>query len=110
VLSDPDLFADKRAEAALGHAMVERIRADEAIHVAYLQLVLSEMRSFTFVASDGRHVPGDAVIDPMWATLVHWHAVENPRLAREALRPVLEQRIRAHADGARLVERFAALE
>jgi len=27
----------------------------------------------------------------------------------EALRPVMEQRIRAHTDGARLVERFAAL-
>lgn len=110
VLSDPELFADRRAEAALGFAMVERIRADEAIHVAYLQLVLSELRSFTFVAADGRQVPGHAVIDPMWATLVHWHAVENPRLARAQLRDVLHERIRAHADGERLVERFAALE
>jgi hypothetical protein len=109
LLSDPELFTDRRAEAALAFAMVDRIRADEAIHVAYLQLVLSELRSFTFRAEDGRQVPGDVVIDPMWATLVQWHAVENPRLAAEALRPVIEQRIRAHADGARLVERFAAL-
>ena len=107
ILSDPDLFQDKRAEAALGVELVERIRIDEAIHVAYLQLVLSEMRSFTFIA-DGRHVPGSEVIDPMWAKLVHWHAVENPRLAREVMRGVLHERIRAHRDGARLVEEFEA--
>jgi len=109
LLSDVELFTDRREEAALAFAMVDRIRADEAIHVAYLQLVLSELRSFTFRAEDGRQVPGDIVIDPMWATLVHWHAVENPRLAREALRPVMEERIRAHADGSRIAERFAAL-
>lgn len=109
VLADDELFADKRAEAALGHAMIERIRADEAIHVAYLQLVLSEMRSFTFHAADGRHVPGREIIDPAWATLVHWHAVENPRLAREQMRDVLHRRIRAHADGERLITEFDAL-
>lgn len=109
VLSDPELFTDRRAAAALGLAMVERIRADEAIHVAYLQLVLSEMRSFTFRAEDGGHVPGDEVIDPMWATLVHWHAIENPRLARAQMRDVLHRRILAHRDGARLVEEFEAL-
>jgi hypothetical protein len=108
ILSDPELFADRRAEAELGFVMVDRIRADEAIHVAYLQLVLSEMRSFTFRAEDGREVPGDDVIDPMWATLVHWHAVENPRLARAQMREVLHDRIRAHRDGARLVPEFEA--
>lgn len=108
ILGDPDLFRDKRAEAALGIEMVERIRTDEAIHVAYLQLVLSEMRSFTFRGVDGSLLPGAEVIDPMWATLVHWHAVENPRLTREAQREVLHQRIRAHADGARILADFEA--
>ena len=108
ILSDPELFPDKRAEAELASALVDRIRADEAIHVAYLQLVLSEMRSFTFRADDGRHVPGSDVVDPMWATLVHWHAVENPRLARAQMREVLHERIRAHPDGARLVPEFEA--
>ena len=108
ILADPDLFADKRAETEIAAALVERIRADEAIHVAYLQLVLSEMRSFTFRTEDGRHVPGADVIDPMWATLVHWHAVENPRLARGVMRDVLHERILAHPDGARLVPEFEA--
>lgn len=106
LLADPELFTDRRAEARLAHEMVERIRSDEAVHVAYLQLVLSELRSFTFVAGDGRHVPGSAVVDPMWATLVHWHAVENPRLARAQMRDVLHARMRAHPDGARLIDEF----
>lgn len=109
MLADPELFTDRRDAAALGHELVERIRTDEAVHVAYLQLVLSELRSFTFVTSDGRHVPGADVIDPMWATLVHWHAVENPRLARAQMRDVLHARMRAHADGERLVREFEAL-
>lgn len=109
MLADPELFGDRRDAAALGHELVERIRTDEAVHVAYLQLVLSELRSFTFVTSDGRHVPGADVIDPMWATLVHWHAVENPRLARVQMRDVLHARMRAHADGERLVREFETL-
>lgn len=109
MLADPELFTDRRDAAGLGHELVERIRTDETVHVAYLQLVLSELRSFTFVASDGRHVPGDEIVDPMWTTLVHWHAVENPRLARAQMRDVLHARIRAHADGERLVHAFESL-
>jgi hypothetical protein len=109
ILADPEAFPDRRREADLGLAMVERIRADEAIHVAYLQLVLSEMRSFTFRSADGGHVSGAEVIDPMWATLVHWHAVENPRLTREAQREVLRERVLAHPDGGRLWPIFEGL-
>jgi hypothetical protein len=57
---------------------------------------------------DGGRVPGAQIIDPMWATLVHWHAVENPRLTREVQRGVLHQRILAHPDGARILEEFEA--
>jgi hypothetical protein len=102
VLSDPELFVDRRREATLGLEMVERIRADEAIHVAYLQLVLSELRSFTFRSRDGALVPGVEVIDPMWGTLVHWHSIENPRLSREVQRQVLRERVLAHPGGERL--------
>ena len=109
LLTDPEPFADRRANAARAHEMVERIRIDEAIHVAYLQLVLSELRSLTLRTPDGREIPGAQVVDPMWATLVRWHAVENPRLARAQMRDVLHQRIRAHAGGERLVAEFDAL-
>jgi len=110
LLSDPDLFTAKRAEARVAFEMVDRIRTDEAIHVAYLQLVLSEMRAFTFRSVDGGTVDGRAIVDPMWATLVHWHGIENPRLTREAQREVLHRRIRAHAEGERLIGEFEARE
>ena len=109
VLGDPELFTDRRGAAELGVEMVERIRIDEQIHVAYLQTVLSEMRGFTWKAVDGGRMEGAGLIDPMWATLVHWHAVENPRLAREQLRGVMRQRIGRHHDGERLLREFEAL-
>jgi hypothetical protein len=110
VLRDPELFVDARPRADLAAELVERIRTDEAIHVAYLQTALSEMRGFTWKAVDGGTIAGEGMIDPMWATLVRWHAVENPRLQREVMRDALHQRILAHPDGERLVCEFDALE
>ena len=43
-----DLFTDRRAEAVHAAALVDRIRQDEEIHVAYLQCVISELRAVTF--------------------------------------------------------------
>src|SRR5690606_20600044 len=88
LLADPELFTDRRAEARLAHELVDCIRADESFHAAYLQLVLAEMRGFSFRAVHGGLVPGAEVFEPMWATLLHWDAVENPRLTREAQRAV----------------------
>lgn len=110
LLRDPECFPAIRERAALAAEMVERIRLDEAIHVAYLRTALSEMRSFTWRGVDGDEVPGTEVIDPMWRTLVHWHAVENPRLQRGIMREALHARIREHPEGERLVARFDALE
>jgi len=110
LLRDPELFADRRAEVAVGAEMVERIRTDEEIHVAYLQTVLSEMRSLTVKTTDGGTMPGAELIDPMWATMVDWHAVQNPRLQREVQRPLLHERILAHPRGAALLREFEALE
>jgi hypothetical protein len=76
---DPEIFHD-RAAAEAAAELVERIRTDEAIHVAYLQTVVSELRSFTFETVDGRRVPGAEIIDPVWARMVEWHG----RLEREA--------------------------
>jgi hypothetical protein len=109
LLRDPELFLDRRAEVSLGVEMVERIRTDEAIHVAYLQTALSEMRSFT-VRTDAGPMAGAELIDPMWAVMVRWHAVENPRLTRGVQRPLLHERIRAHPRGEELLREFDALE
>src|SRR5262249_23655775 len=53
VMRDPANFRDRRAEAAHAADLVERIRTDEAIHVAYLTTALSELRSFTIKTIDG---------------------------------------------------------
>src|SRR5262249_54762677 len=103
-------FADRRDHAREAVTLVDRIRQDEAIHVAYLQTVLSELRSLTFRTRDGARLPGTDVIDPMWKVILHWHAVENPRLQRAALRPAVHARIAAHPDGARLLREFDALD
>jgi hypothetical protein len=41
--------------------------------------------------------------------MVHWHAVENPKLQREQSRKDVEARILAHADGERILAEFRAL-
>lgn len=77
-------------KAALATELVERIRTDEAIHVAYLRVVISEMRRFTFRLENGETVAGDKLIDPVWEKLVEWHGVtvfeENRKRTRENLR------------------------
>jgi hypothetical protein len=110
LLRDPDLFANRRDEAREAVTLVDRIRQDEAIHVAYLQTVLSELRSVTFRTRDGGQLAGTDVIDPMWKVILHWHAVENPRLQRAAIRPAVHERIKAHPDGDRLLREFEALD
>lgn len=107
VLSDPGLWQDRRDQANLGVEMVERIRTDEAVHLAYLRLVLSEMRSFTFRTADGGTRPGHEIIDPAWKELVHWHGVENPHLRQLQMRDILRERIVTHPQGGEdLFERF----
>lgn len=107
--ADPSLFADRREEAALAVAMVDRIAEDERIHVAYLRTVLSEMRGFAWKGVSGRSIPGTEIVDPAWRELVRWHAEENPHLAREAARPALREAIRRHG-GDRLLSLFDDLD
>jgi hypothetical protein len=110
LLCDPGSFADRRAGADLGVALVGRIRQDEVIHVEYLRTVLSELRSLTFRTRDGGRRRGAEIIDPMWAILVHWHAVENPRRARIQSRELNRERILAHPEGSTIWREFLALE
>ncbi len=58
VMRDPANFTDRHPAALHAAELVERIRTDEAIHVAYLQMALSELRSFTVKTVDGKTVPG----------------------------------------------------
>ena len=112
IFRDPELFADRRGDAELAAAMIERIRTDEAIHVAYLQAVISELRSFTMRTVDGRAVSGAAIIDPVWAKMVDWHGRLEREAARDRNRAELERQIIAARGeaGRALLERLDALE
>jgi hypothetical protein len=112
VFRDPDLFTDRRPQAEAAATMIERIRTDEAIHVGYLQVVVSELRAFTLRTVDGREVPGASIIDPLWARMVEWHGVTERALARERTRKELERQIIAARGetGRELLARIDALE
>lgn len=113
VFRDPANFKDRREGAELAAVMVERIRKDEAIHVAYLRTVISEMRSFTFRTVDGGTIKGDALLDPLWAQMVEWHGKLERELSRERSREEIGKQAveKLGAAGARdLLARFDAAE
>jgi len=93
LMRSPDLFTDRRSDAEHAADLVERIRTDEAVHVAYLQAFVSEMRSFTIRTVDGGTMNGADIIDPIWRDMIEWHAVTNADFghaqAREATRALL---------------------
>jgi len=93
LLRDPATFPDKRKEAELAAEMIERIRTDEAIHVAYLQAAISEMRSLTFRTVDGGTIAGRDMIDPIWDGMVHWHSVTQADFSLAQSRDAIAQRL-----------------
>ncbi len=108
ILRTPDLFVDRRAEAEEAAEIVDRIRADEDIHVSSLRLYLGECAAVTFRTVDGGTVPGSELIDRFWGGLVRWATVDQPVLAAAQQREVLHQRVMAHPDGAAIWAEFEA--
>jgi hypothetical protein len=106
LLRDKATFADKRAEAELAATMIERIRTDEAIHVAYLQTTVSEMRSFTFKTVDGGTIAGKDMIDPVWEGMVKWHGVTQAELARIQSQEAIHARINTLPNGAQVLKAY----
>jgi hypothetical protein len=109
LLSDPELFTERRSEAEQAVQVVRRIRQDEQVHLEGLRVVLGEARALTFKRLDGGTISGDRLIDPFWESLLAWATVEQPRLVAERSRSLLAARILEHADGAALLVRFDAL-
>ncbi len=110
VMRDPDNFADRRMNAEQAARMVERIRTDEAIHVAYLQTAISEMRSFRFKTVDGGTIEGAKMIDPIWEGMVHWHAVTQADFSRAQTHETVSKLLLALPNGAALLAQFEALD
>ena len=108
LMRDPDAFTDRRAKAEQAAAIVDQIRQDEASHVAYLQLFVSELRGFHFKTPDGV-VEGKSFLDPVWAKVVAWNADNVPIAQARATRELIERCIKTKPDGASLSERFDTL-
>ncbi len=110
IAQDPNAFTDRRDDALKAAELVDRIRTDEAIHVAYLQAVISELRSLTFKTIDGGAIEGKLVIDPVWDRMVRWHAETNHDNARAQSRENIHKLLGAMSDGAKLIDDFEKLE
>mgnify|MGYP005846513475 CR=1 FL=1 len=110
VFRDPDNFPGKRAQAEGAAVMVERIREDEAIHVAYLQTAVSEMRGFTFHTVDGGTVRGADIVDPEWERMVVWHGETQFDLARARTHEALVRELQSTPEGRAILPGFEALD
>jgi hypothetical protein len=108
-MRDPEAFPARRADAAKAAVIIDQIRQDEASHVAYLQLFVSELRGFHFKSPAGP-VVGRTFIDPVWAKIVSWNADDVPRIQRETTRALVGACAKALPDGPALLTRFDALE
>jgi hypothetical protein len=107
-MRDPEAFADRRADAERAAAIVDQIRQDEASHVAYLQLFISELRGLTFKTAAGP-VAGRTFIDPVWARIVAWNSEDVPRAQQAATRALVEACLSSRPDGAALLSRYDEL-
>lgn len=109
LMRDPDIFPDTDA-GELAATMVDRIRIDEAIHVGYLETVMSELRSFTFKTVDGGTIAGKDMIDPFWEKQVVWHGETQFDLSKEQSYEAIKGRLLALENGSELLAQFDALD
>lgn len=110
IMRSPENFRDRRPAAMHAAELVERIRTDEAIHVAYLQSFVSEMRSYTIKALDGSRIKGSQMIDPIWEGMIHWHSVTQADFGQAQAREAIAARIKKLSNGPALLSQFDALE
>ncbi|MBM4336731.1 MAG: hypothetical protein FJ108_12605 [Deltaproteobacteria bacterium] len=110
LLLDPELFRERRAQADEAAAMIERIRADEAVHVTSLRVDLGELRSVTFKKTDGGTIAGAEIVDRLWDVVVRFVRDEQPKLRREQQTPWIERTILDDPRGGeRVLAAFRAL-
>lgn len=109
VITTRGVFEERPADAAVAAALVNRIRKDESVHVAWLTTAVSEFRSFTIKTVDGDRVPGCEILDPIWERMVYWHAVEMIEANRDAARGEMRNKIKAAGVGEDVLEEFETL-
>lgn len=106
VMRDPRNFTDRRDVAMHAADLVDRIRQDEAPHVGYLTVVVSELRSFTFKTVDGKQAKGATFIDPIWRGMVQWHSVTNVDWDHTERRKDFQKMFNERGNGAELMRQF----
>ena len=109
VIGNEEVFTDRRQAAKRAVELVNRIRMDENIHVAWLRVAVSEFRSLTIKTVSGTEVSGASILDPIWEKMVHWHAVEMHEANRENSRREMEKKILATSHGAEIIDGFNRL-
>ncbi len=109
ILRTAELFTERRDQAEQAAEIVDRIRADEEIHVRSLRLYLGELRALKIRTLDGGAIAGKDLIDRFWTGLVRWATVEQPFLAAREQQQILEPVILAHPYGRRILDEFNAL-
>jgi len=106
VMRAPQNFTDRRDVALHAAELVDRIRQDEAPHVGYLRVAVSEMRGFTWRGANGERIKGADFIDPVWRGMVHWHAVANLDFERERAAKEFDAMLKARPGGDALMRQF----
>ena len=109
VLSSDEVFTDRRKEGNHAAELVDRIRKDESVHVAWLRAAISEFRSFTIKSVDGNQISGADILDPVWARQVHWHSVEMHEVNRPVAVAEMKKTILATENGKAVFQQFEEL-
>ena len=103
-----ELFQDRREDALLAAEMVRRIRQDEAVHVAYLNLIVSELRTFTFMTDKGE-ILGSEFIDPHWKKMVKWHGEDIHHELKDQREEIVEDTLKNLKNADSLIKGFHQL-
>ena len=109
VIASEKTFTDKQIESKHAVELVNRIRQDESVHVAWLRVAISEFRNSTVITLDGSEVMGSELLDPVWAQMVQWHGVDMHRANYDRLRADLKEKILAVENGEKIFEKFDAM-
>ncbi|MFT6435563.1 MAG: hypothetical protein ACJAVI_003618 [Candidatus Azotimanducaceae bacterium] len=109
VIGSDRTFTDKLIEAKHAVELVNRIRQDESVHVAWLKVAISEFRSSTIKTLSGSEVNGAELLDPVWAQMVQWHAVDMHKANYERSRLELKKKILVVSNGEKIFAEFEAM-
>ena len=106
VIGSDKTFTNKKIEAKHAVELVNRIRQDESVHVAWLKVAISEFRNSTVKTLDGSEVKGSELLDPIWSQMVQWHGVDMHTANYERNRSELKEKILAVEGGDKIFQKF----